>query len=114
MSRSASRSSRPVSRGSVLPSPVLPQFNNVMRRSRGFATTPSSHRSSSRQSSRNSSRGRRSSITDDYKRRSISADRAKTLDDMIAQAGGISRTTKIRRWDGNCRTTTNWDFLRKV
>ena len=106
--------SRPASRGSTSASPILPQLNNVVRRSRALLSTPSSRRSSTRPSSRSSSRGRRNSLTEEYKRRSISADRAKTFDDMIAQAGGIPRQTKIRRWDGNCRTTTNWDFLRKV
>jgi hypothetical protein len=107
MSRSRSRT-----RG-IPASPVLPEWSTIRRKSRAALSRPTVN-SMSRSASRNSSRGRRNSITDEYKRRSISADRVRDFDHMIAQAGGNPRPTKVRRWDGNCRATTNWDCIGQV
>ena len=105
MSRPSSRASRrSVSGGSIL--------DDVVRRSRTLSQTIASY--GSRAVSSDRSRGRRNSITDEFKRRSISLDRATRFDDMMVQAGGTPRATKIRRWEGNLRTTTNWDCLAKV
>lgn len=96
----------------MAPTSTLSSLNDVVRRSRTLTNTIGLY--GSRSSNHEVARGRRDLITDEYKRRSASLDRATRFDDMMAQAGTTPRSTKIRRWDGNCRTTANWDCLHKV
>ena len=73
--------------------------------SRSLYSTPSS-RSSSRGSSGHS--GLRSNV---YSQFNTSSDRLRRTP---AATGRTSQSSEVRRWDGTRRTTTSWDYLRKV
>ena len=88
--------------------------------SRNNSRSRQSHRVSTMGSrGRSASRGRRDSVSDLInRRRSISLDRASSIfgtDTAIAASGReAGRPTRVRRWDGNDRTTSSWDSIRKV
>ena len=92
-------------------SPSMSRQNSLRRRSRSFSSLPTS-RSSSR-----SSLGRQSSKLDIYSRVSLAA----SENHLPRPSNGTNRrlnssvyANDVKRWDGNNRTMSKWDSLRRV